>query len=82
MSESDSENQTEGSEDDLVPEDLQPSEDNPLAKPLPEDVDTDELDMLGGKHPEESSAKDDGQGDEGRADDGGDGDDGESDDDD
>ena len=58
---SESENEAEGSDDvELVPEDLQPSEDNPLAEPLPEDVDTDELDMLGGKHPEES---DQGQGD-------------------
>ncbi len=64
MSESDSERQ-DSDDVELVPEDLQPSEDNPLAEPLPEDVDTDELDMLGGKHPEESSDQDERQADQG-----------------
>lgn len=43
--------------DDLLPEDLQASEDNPLAEPLPEaerPEDPAELDMDGGKTPEES----------------------------
>ena len=39
-------------DDDLLPEDLRPSEDNPLAEPLSEAEtpdDPDELDMRGGK---------------------------------
>ena len=49
--------QTEGISDDQLPEDLQPGEDNPLAEPLSEDDapdDPDELDMHGGKTPDES----------------------------
>ena len=52
MSENESE-QTQGIDDDQLPEDLQPSEENPLAEPLEDDVDTDELDMQGGKGAEE-----------------------------
>ena len=44
-----SENETtEGISDDQLPEDLQPSEENPLAEPLDDDVETDDLDMGGG----------------------------------
>jgi hypothetical protein len=53
---------TAGIDDDQLPEDLQPSEDNPLAEPLSEGDDThsvDELDMQGGKTPE---GTDDGEG--------------------
>lgn len=53
---SNSENEPEtGISDEQLPEDLQPSEDNPLAEPLDEDdAETDELDMQGGKTPEQS----------------------------
>jgi hypothetical protein len=53
---------TEGIGDDQLPEDLQPSEENPLAEPLEDRDDAhsvDELDMQGGKTPEGS---DDGDG--------------------
>jgi len=50
---SESESETAGIDDDQLPEDLQPSEDNPLAEPLDDDVDEDELDVLGGKPAEE-----------------------------
>jgi hypothetical protein len=53
----------EGIADDQLPEDLQPSEDNPLAEPLENRDDAhsvDDLDMQGGKTPEESSGKDTG----------------------
>jgi len=55
-SENESGNDTElGISDEQLPEDLQPSEDNPLAEPLDEDdAETDELDMQGGKTPEQS----------------------------
>ncbi len=49
---SESESETTGIDDEQLPEDLQPGEDNPLAEPLDEDVDTEELDVLGGKHAE------------------------------
>ncbi len=52
---SESETETEGVSDDKLPEDLQPSEDNPLAEPLDEDVEVDDLEMDGGKTPEEGS---------------------------
>ena len=35
-----------------------PSEDNPLAEPLDDDVDVEDLDMEGGKTPEESDDED------------------------
>jgi hypothetical protein len=57
-----SENESEGISDDKLPEDLQPSEDNPLAEPLDEDVDVEDLEMDGGKTPEQSD--DDSSGDE------------------
>ena len=66
MSESGDEKQTdeptEGISDDQLPEDLQPSEDNPLAEGLTEedDVDRDELDTLGGRTPDESDEDEDG----------------------
>ena len=53
-----SENESEGISDDQLPEDLQPSEENPLAEPLDDDVDVDDLDMEGGKTPEESDDED------------------------
>lgn len=46
---SESESETTGIDDAQLPEDLQPGEDNPLAEPLDEDVDTEELDVLDGK---------------------------------
>jgi hypothetical protein len=52
---------TEGIGDDQLPEDLQPSEDNPLAEPLENRDDAhsiDELDMQGGKTPEGSDDED------------------------
>lgn len=63
MSESESEQPEPGIADEQLPEDLQPGEDNPLAEPLPEDVDTAELDVTGGKTAEES--EDDGDDDAG-----------------
>ena len=49
--------QTEGIDDEQLPEDLQPSEENPLAQPLdPDDEDTpdpEDLDMHGGKPAED-----------------------------
>jgi hypothetical protein len=48
--------QTEGISDDQLPEDLRPSEDNPLAEPLSEDDAPDDLadlEMDGGKTAEE-----------------------------
>jgi hypothetical protein len=53
-----SENESEGISDDKLPEDLQPSEDNPLAEPLDEDVDVEDLEMDGGKTPEQSDDED------------------------
>ena len=50
-----------GITDDLLPEDLRPSDDNPLAKPLTDEDDpksAEELDVLGGKAPEQSAADD------------------------
>ena len=44
---------TEGIDDGQLPEDLQPGEDNPLAEPLDDDVDPDDLDMDGGKGAEQ-----------------------------
>lgn len=48
-----------GINDEDLPEDLQGSEDNPLAEPLADDVSPDDLDVLGGKTPEESDDSDD-----------------------
>ena len=53
-----SENESEGISDDKLPEDLQPGEDNPLAEPLDEEVDVEDLEMDGGKTPEESDDED------------------------
>ncbi|GAA4369944.1 hypothetical protein [Nocardioides caricicola] len=49
-----------GIEDEDLPEDLQPTEDNPLAQDLDEDEakSPDELDMGGGKAPVESEKSD------------------------
>lgn len=54
MSESSNEQGGVGDED--LPEDLRPTDDNPLAQPLDEDEakSPDELDMRGGKTPEQS----------------------------
>ena len=43
-----------GISDEDLPEDLQPGEENPLAEPLAEDVSPDDLDVLGGRLPEQS----------------------------
>jgi hypothetical protein len=56
-----------GISDEELPEDLQPTDDNPLAQPLAEDDDEtrspEELDVLGGKmpdqHDDETDATDD-----------------------
>jgi hypothetical protein len=47
--------------DEDLPEDLQPGEDNPLAEPLEEDVD--DLDVYGGKSPEQHGDEHDGESD-------------------
>ncbi len=57
---SESEPETGEIRDEDLPEDLQPGEENPLAEPLDEDVDRDELDVRGGKPPEDSQDPDDG----------------------
>ncbi len=49
-----------GIEDEDLPEDLQPTDDNPLAQPLTEDDDAkspEELDVLGGKNPDETETE-------------------------
>ncbi len=51
------EDDSAGISDDQLPEDLQPSEDNPLAEPLTEEEapdDMDDLDMMGGGSSEDS----------------------------
>ena len=55
---SESESETSGIDDEQLPEDLQPSEENPLAEPLDEDVDRDDLDVQGGKTAEDSDKED------------------------
>lgn len=57
---SESESETAGIGDEQLPDDLQPTEDNPLAEPLAEDVDEDELDVLDGKSAEQSGDEGDG----------------------
>ncbi|WP_432479677.1 hypothetical protein [Nocardioides sp. GXQ0305] len=53
---SESEGEQGGIRDEDLPEDLQPGEDNPLAESVDTDeVDRDELDLHGGKTPEESA---------------------------
>jgi hypothetical protein len=59
---SEPEPETGGIRDEDLPEDLQPSEENPLAEPLEEDVDRDDLDMEGGRTPEESEGSEDADG--------------------
>lgn len=61
MSESESE-PSAGIDDEQLPDDLRPGDDNPLAEPLDEDVDPDDLDVMDGKQAVESSddADDDG----------------------
>jgi hypothetical protein len=54
-----SENESEGISDEKLPEDLQPGEDNPLAEPLDDDVEVEDLEMDGGKTPEESDDSED-----------------------
>jgi len=66
---SESESETAGIGDEQLPEDLQPGEDNPLAEPLDDDVDEDELDVLEGKQAEQSREDDQDQ-DDGASDDG------------
>jgi hypothetical protein len=55
---SDSENEQPEPDEELVPEDLRPGEENPLAEPLPDDVEPDDLDMAGGKTADESDEDD------------------------
>jgi hypothetical protein len=61
MSDQDSDrDRTDGRDDEVLPEDLRPSDDNPLAKPLTEDEPTspeevERLDMQCGKEPEQES---------------------------
>ena len=55
------ENPTQAIEDEDLPEDLQPTDDNPLAKPLTDEDDPkspEELDVLGGKTADETSEDD------------------------
>lgn len=54
--------ETTGVPDEALPEDLQPTDDNPLAQPLDDDEakPDEELDMKGGKTPEESSESEEG----------------------
>lgn len=56
---SESETERPDPDEELVPEDLRPGEDNPLAEPLPDDVDEDDLDMAGGKTAEQSAEDED-----------------------
>lgn len=52
------ENPTQAIEDEDLPEDLQPTDDNPLAQPLTDEDDPkspEELDMFGGKTATETS---------------------------
>ncbi len=56
---------TPGIDDEDLPEDLQPTDDNPLAKPLTDEDDPkspEELDVLGGKVADESDGSDDDSG--------------------
>jgi len=55
---SESESETAGIDNEQLPEDLQPGEENPLAEPLDDDVDEDELNVLDGKQAEESGDDD------------------------
>ena len=50
-----------GIEDEDLPEDLQPTDDNPLAQPLDEDdaKSPEELDMQGGKTPDQDPTESD-----------------------
>jgi hypothetical protein len=59
---------TQAIEDEDLPEDLQPTDDNPLAKPLTDEDDPkspEELDVLGGKTAEETPGETSGESDEG-----------------
>jgi hypothetical protein len=58
MSESESETTGTGIDDEQLPEDLQPGEDNPLAQAPEEDELPDDLDVLGGKDAETSGDED------------------------
>ena len=51
---SESEPETGSIRDEDLPDDLQPTEENPLAEPVDEDVDRDDLDLEGGRTPDES----------------------------
>jgi hypothetical protein len=53
---------TQAIEDEDLPEDLQPTDDNPLAKPLSDEDDPkspEELDVLGGKSADDTTDSDD-----------------------
>ena len=55
-------NERHGIEDEDLPEELQPTDDNPLAQELDQDEakSPEELDVLGGKKPEQSADGDEG----------------------
>lgn len=53
MTNSSDETDEQGITDEQLPEDLQPGEDNPLAEPLDGDADPEDLDMGGGRVPDE-----------------------------
>ena len=53
MTNSSDEAPEQGITDDQLPEDLQPSEENPLAQPLDDEVDPADLDMEGGRGADE-----------------------------
>jgi hypothetical protein len=56
------EHPTQAIEDEDLPEDLQPTDDNPLAKPLTDEDDPkspEELDVLGGKTADETTEESD-----------------------
>ncbi len=53
MTNSSDEAAEQGISDDQLPEDLQASEENPLAEPLEDEVDPGDLDMEGGKGAEQ-----------------------------
>jgi hypothetical protein len=62
MSNSSADEQPEqGISDDQLPEDLQPTDDNPLAQPLPDDaLDPEELDVLGARQADQDDQQQDG----------------------
>jgi hypothetical protein len=62
---SESEIEPGGIRDEDLPEDVRPGEDNPLAEPLDDDVDPDELDVHGGKGTDQDSGEHEASGSDG-----------------